>query len=168
MPVFEYNNLENFDFSGVETPEYTPREQLKEGIYNVKIANISIGSKADPRTFVILHEVLDGDAKGRTFNNYFNIYKSKMGAEIFKTMLKTLGMTEEEIVFLGSHMSTHLNALCGLNARVKLVIKDDFPKVVGYNKAIGEFVNEPGIIERYTKSLNLVEDVTTKYQKGIW
>lgn len=168
MPVFEYNNLENFDFSSVPTPEYAPREQLKDGVYNTSIKSITIGSKSDERTFVVTHEILDGEAKGRTFRNYFNIYKSRMGAEVFKTMLKVLGLSEEEIVELGSNIKTLLNAIVGLNVRTKVVIKEDFPKVVGYNKAIGEYENKPDVISRYKDSLNLVEDVTEKYQKGIW
>lgn len=152
--------LDNFDFGEIDVPEYVVSERLPEGIYNVTIEHVGVGSNSDPRTFVIVYRVLDGAFKGRKISDFFNIYKSKQSAIQFKIMLQILGFSSTEITLLGRDINNMLDAIVGLNLRVKTVKNGDFINVEKRNKPIEP--NGTGLLQKYKDKQDLLAKTTSK------
>jgi hypothetical protein len=111
--------LEPFDFGDVEAPQYEARVKIPDGIYNVMIDNVSIGSKADARTFIVTMQVLDGDWKGNKVLDFYNIYKAKISANKFKLLLTMAGFSNLEILDIGRDINNLLEVIVGLKLSIK-------------------------------------------------
>jgi hypothetical protein len=135
----------------VDVPEFTPKDQpIEPGIYNVVCESIEVKGEG---SLSIRLSILEGRFKTRSVWFNCNYGQYEMQAQQFKSLLKALNFSNEDLVELGDNMDDNIYSLIDARVKIKTINRESngrmYTNILFFSEPDSTFANVSGVLAKF-------------------